>query len=59
VIAAGKCVFAVTPNAAHGTAGETYERARPAGVRRFALDREECLGYTKGKISVHCRAPWP
>ena len=47
VIAAGERVFAVAPDAAHWAAGQAHERARAAGVRRFALDRAKDFSYAQ------------
>ena len=47
MIAAGERVFAVAPRATHRTAGQPDERARPAGVRRFTLDRMKDFGYAE------------
>ena len=47
MVAAGERVFAVAPRAAHRTAGQPDERARPAGMRRFTLDRMKDFGYAE------------
>ena len=47
MIAAGERVFAVAPDAAHRAAGQPHKRARPASVRRFALDRAKDFSYAQ------------
>ena len=47
MVAAAERVFAVAPGAAHGTAGQPNERAGPAGMRRFALDRTKDFCYAE------------
>lgn len=47
VIAAGKRIFAVAPDAAHRAAGQPHECARAAGVRRFTLDRAKDFSYAQ------------
>ena len=44
MVAAGERVLAVAPGAAHRTARQAYERAWPAGVSRFSLDRMKDFG---------------
>ncbi len=56
MFAAGECVFAVAPNAAHRAARQSNERARPPGMRRFALNRMKNFSHTQHAGILDSRA---
>src|SRR5205809_7259504 len=47
VHSAAERVFAITPRAAHGTAGQPHKGARSARVGRLSLDRAKDFGDAK------------